>query len=203
MAGDEVKRKKRRTHRRHGDTATAKPRRKSEDDSTTPRSVATADRPSDVEALRQARLAYLAKSPEDRRKEMKYEYVERTRTVSQVGEDKEKRRKVVWEQIPERRSEKPSRRSTKRTTSDRQPSREEESEEEYVYRKRDQAPARSESRPETITRSRTKNVEPSSRLPEGRRRAPERRHTEPARQKELSEDEVEYDISCLIHPFPN
>ena len=174
MAGDEVKRSK--THRRrHGDTETVRSRKRPEDESAT-KTPATTDRPADIDALRKARLSYLAKDPEERRKDMKYEYVKRTRTVSQVGAEKEKRHKDPPGN--ERESREPERRTTKRPETSRKHSKRDESEERYVYSKTErtrEAPAPAPADANTKERSPKKTSE--------RRAQPERRHTEPVRRK--------------------
>ncbi|KIX00795.1 uncharacterized protein Z518_09860 [Rhinocladiella mackenziei CBS 650.93] len=190
MAGGEVKRKK--AHRKHGDTRTYKSHKRSEDDTTTLKSVVTTDRPADIDALRKARLAYIAKSPDERRKEMKYEYVKRSRTVSQVGGEGEKRHKTPRHRSPDREGTRTERRSTKRRTDDeRRRTPRDDSEDEYVYEKPKKTSVHDEAHTKTSTRQRTKTAEPNMRGIDERRRIPERRHTEPARQIESQDVDQE------------
>ncbi|OAP58617.1 hypothetical protein AYL99_07707 [Fonsecaea erecta] len=180
MPGDEAKRRK--THRhKHGDTGMSKSRKRSEDDSATSKSPATNNNPADNDALRQARLAYLAKSPEERRKDMKYEYVKRTKT-SQADEEKEKRPKATRVQLSRREDRKPERRSTTRTDSSRRGAAQDDSEDEYVYTRNESTGT---TKMDTSRAQRTKSQSQTSRKTEATRKAPERRHTEPARRKEI------------------
>ncbi|KAJ9611767.1 hypothetical protein H2200_004951 [Cladophialophora chaetospira] len=180
MAGDEVRRK--RTHRRkHGDTEISKSRKRSEDDTISTKSPAT-NRPADVDALRKARLAYLAKDPEERRKDMKYEYVKRTKTVSQVGEDKEARPKTVRAHTYEQDNRKVERGHTKRTETGRRHTQRDEDEDGYVYSTPQRTAARSTVETETPQR-RTKVEDASPRKVEEKRKTPDRRNTDPARHK--------------------
>ncbi|KAK5454186.1 hypothetical protein LTS15_006186 [Exophiala xenobiotica] len=194
-AGGEVK-KKRSHHRRHGDTLASKShKRSSENDrTTTTKSSATAtDRPADIEALRKARLEHLAKSPEEKqRKDMKYEYVKSTKTVSHVGGvDKEKRYRLVRDPSPEgERSNKPSRTSIRRTTDANRPRRDN-SEDEYVYGKSERDTVRKEVHSRSAAKPQSKTNGSVTAKTGERRRMPERRHTEPARRRELHEDDEE------------
>ena len=180
MAGDEERRK--RTHRRkHGDTETSKSRKRAEDDSVTPKTSAT--NPADVDALRKARLAYLAKDPEERRKEMKYEYVKRTRTtLSQVGEDKDRRPKTVRAHTNEQDDRKVERSHTKRTETTRRHTQRDDDENRYVYSTTQRTAGRGTVDAETPKRS-TKVEDGSPRKADGKPKTPERRHTEPVRRK--------------------
>ncbi|OAL35728.1 hypothetical protein AYO20_04878 [Fonsecaea nubica] len=203
MAGDEVKRRK--THRhKHGDPGMPKPRKRSEDDSTTSKSPATTDSPADIDALRKARLTYLAKSPEERRNDMKYEYIKRTKT-SEADEEKDKRHKAVRGQVIDREDRKPERRSTTRTDSNRRAVAQDESEDDYVYSRNERSSgARSTgaTQIETTRTQRTKSQSQNPKKTETTRRAPERRYTEPARRKEVY---VFDEVPCAgkeAHPLP-
>lgn len=181
MAGEEVKRKKTH-HRKHGDFGASKSRKRSEDESTTPKSVATSDRPTNIDALRKARLSYLAKPPDEKRKDMKYEYVKRSRTVSQVDGEKEQRRHTTREHSLEREDPRPVHRSRRRTNIDgRNTHDDDDGEYEYVYRKPEEAPARDETHSQTTSKPRKTTTNSSSRRTEERQRLSERRHTEPVR----------------------
>ncbi|KIW28296.1 uncharacterized protein PV07_07972 [Cladophialophora immunda] len=185
MAGEEVKRRK--THRhKHGDTGMSKSRKRSEDDSATSKSPATPNAPTDIDAVRKARLAYLAKSPEERRKDMKYEYVKRTK-ASQVDEEKDKRQKPAQVRLVGREDRKPERRSTTRTDSNRRGAAQDDSEDEYVYTRTERASGAGThaAQTEAPRAQRTKSQGQATKKTEVTRKPPERRHTEPARRKEV------------------
>lgn len=188
MAGGEVKKK--RSHRRHGDTRASKSHKRSENDRATTKSSAATDRPADIEALRKARLEHLAKSPEEKRKDMKYEYVKSTKTVSLVGVDKEKRYRLVRDSSPEGERSQPSRTSTRRTKDDGR-ARRDNGEDEYVYGKSERDTVRKEAQSRSAAKPQSKTNGSVTAKPAERRRMPERRHTELARRRESHEDDEE------------
>ncbi|KIV83036.1 hypothetical protein PV11_05096 [Exophiala sideris] len=185
MAESEVKR--RRTHKRQGQIKASKPPRRPDNDRATTKSVTAAatERPADIEALRKARLDHLSRTPEERREEMKYEYVKKTWTVSHRDPDKVKHHKVLRDPATEREAPRPLRRSTQWTDDDRVRSRRGHREHEYVYDRR-----ATETELHDIT-SRTKAHESSPAKRTERRRVPERRHTAPARRGESYDQDVE------------
>merc|ERR1711939_332591 len=172
MAGGEVKKK--RSHRRHGDTRASKSHKRSENDRATTKSSAATDRPADIEALRKARLEHLAKSPEEKRKDMKYEYVKSTKTVSLVGVDKEKRYRLVRDSSPEGERSQPSRTSTRRTKDDGR-ARRDNGEDEYVYGKSERDTVRKEAQSRSAAKPQSKTNGSVTAKPAERRRMPERR----------------------------
>ena len=193
MAGDEVKRSKTQ-RRRHGDTDTAKSRKRSDDDKVK-NPVATADHPADIDALREARLSYLAKDPEERRKEMKYEYVKRTKTVSHVGGERDRRPKVPREESTERESRDPERRPTKHNETGRRQTLRDRSEDGYVYSKAERSRAPRPAPAATPIKEKTKTQQASPRKPEERRQPVERRHTEHGARKTVYTFDEEPEIS--------
>ncbi|EXJ59928.1 hypothetical protein A1O7_04076 [Cladophialophora yegresii CBS 114405] len=199
MAEDGLRRAKTR-HRKHDDTDTSKSRKRSEDDkdtATTKSPAATTDRPADILALREARLAYIAKDPEEKRKDMKYEYVKRSTTVAQAG-DKKERRPGIAQALPDGRDvRKPERRATKRTDTSRRQARQDGDDDGYVYSRSERAPARDAARSNAPKRK-TTTVDASPRKAEERRTAPERRHTAPARRKVV----YNFDEECTDQPKP-
>lgn len=177
MAGEEVRRRTK-THRsKNGDTESSKSRKRPKDDSATTKSPATSDHPVDVDALRKARLSYLAKDPEERRKDMKYEYVTRAKSASQQEEGNDRRSKAARES--ERKSERRST-TTKRTETGRKkiPQDDSDNENEYVYSRSQRTPAQDPAHRDTA-----KSQKSSPQKSEEKRKASERRHTEPARRK--------------------
>ncbi|EXJ89813.1 hypothetical protein A1O3_02880 [Capronia epimyces CBS 606.96] len=206
MAGEQVKRRK--TYRRNGDTGGGGSRsRKSPEDggaTSTSKSVPATARPADLDldALRNARLAYLATSPEERRKEMKYEYVKRTRTVSLVGEEKERRRKTRDDHIAEPTNPRPSRTSTtpRRTEHRRRPVSRDDSEDEYVYQRPERESAHHNGQSLT-SKHKSKTTESGPRRVEAGRRVPERSRTEPGpAQRQEAHDEQEERPKALDEP---
>ncbi|KIY02823.1 uncharacterized protein Z520_01288 [Fonsecaea multimorphosa CBS 102226] len=185
MAVDEVKRRK--THRhKHGDTEMPTSRKRPQDDSATSKPPATATSHPDIDAVRKARLAFLAKPPEEGRKVMKYEYVKRTK-ASQGDEEKEKRHTATRVPLPSREVRKPERRSTARTDNNRRRPAQDDSEDEYVYARTERASGAgtSATQPEKPPAQRTKSQIQTPKKTEVPRKPLERRYTEPARRKEV------------------
>lgn len=183
MAGEQVKRRK--DHRNKGDTRDSRSHKeRPHDGGTTSNSVPATDHPADVDALRKARLAYLAKSPEERQKEMKYDYVKRTRTVSQVGEEKERRHRTTQEHKPERKDLKSSRTTRTRTREHKsRPSQRDDSEDGYVYKRVERESVPDKAQPQS-SKHKGKTTESTSRKVDAKRQVPEPRQTEPARRQE-------------------
>jgi hypothetical protein len=173
MAGDDVRRTK--THRRkHGDTESSRSRKRAQDASDNAKSTtedATPNKPADVDALRKARLAYLAKDPEQRRKEMKYEYVKRTKSASQVGEKKDKDKEKSKHEDRERRTVKASETGRKRPQRDR-------SADGYVYSKAERTTT-----VKSASKEKPKSSPGTSKEVKEKLKHHERRQTEPSRRK--------------------
>ncbi|ETI25246.1 hypothetical protein G647_04620 [Cladophialophora carrionii CBS 160.54] len=181
MAEEGLRRTKTR-HRKHGDTETSKPRKRSEDDTTTTKSPATTDRPADIHALREARLAYIAKDPAERRKDMKYEYTKRTTTVVQEDDKRGRRPRVARAVLKDPDVPKTERRATKGTETSRRQTHQDGDDDGYVYNRSERAPARDAAQRDAPKRKTTIG-DASPRKSEERRTAPERRHTVPTRRK--------------------
>ncbi|KIW87339.1 uncharacterized protein Z519_11975 [Cladophialophora bantiana CBS 173.52] len=185
MAGNEVKRRK--THRhQHGDTEMPKSRKTAENDSVTPKSPATVNSPVDIDTLRNARLAYLTKSPEERQKgkDMKYEYWKRQKT-SQGDEEKERRHKAARVQVSVRDDRRPERRSNTRSDDNRRGAVQHDSEDDYVYSKSVRVSGAGATQTEPLRTQRTNPQGQNPRKKEATRRPSERRSTEPSRRKEV------------------
>ncbi|KAL6245861.1 hypothetical protein RBB50_007014 [Rhinocladiella similis] len=182
MAVEEVKKKKKRSRRDHGDTRASKSRKKSDDDDrATTKSSAATDRPLDIETLRKARLEYLTKPPEEKRKEMKYEYVKSTKAVSQTGAERDRQYRLIREHSPDFPSSKTSRKPTKLTNDTQKRMRRDADESDYVYgrpenmRRDTSAKSATKSHPKTPVRGLVHST--------ARRQLPERRNTEPTRRR--------------------
>ncbi|KIW37341.1 uncharacterized protein PV06_10388 [Exophiala oligosperma] len=188
MALEEIKKKKKKSHRDHGDTRASKSRKKSDDDdrATTKSSAAlAADRPPDIETLRKARLENLAKTPEQKRKEMKYEYVKSTKAVSQTGGDRDRKYRIVRDHSPDLQHSKSSPKPTKRTDDMQKRMRRDDGESDYVYGRPDNTRKNTATKYTTKSQSKAsiRGLAPST----VRRQIPERRNTEPIRRRPSDE----------------
>jgi hypothetical protein len=196
MGEDESRRTKSR-RRKHGDTETSKSRKKSEDDSAATKTTATTDHPADIHALREARLAYIAKEPDERRRDMKYEYVKRTKTVAQAGDEKERPARVTRAVVHDPDDPKNQRRATKRTETSRRHTHQDDDDGGYVYSRSERTPA-GDAAQRSASKRKTNTDDASPRKAEERRAAPERRHTEPVRRKVV----YTFDENCADAPKP-
>ncbi|KIW11353.1 hypothetical protein PV08_10653 [Exophiala spinifera] len=187
MAIEDIKKKKKKSHRDHGDTRASKSFKETgDDDRATTKSSAAADRPLDVETLRKARLEYLAKPPGEKRKEMKYEYVKSTKTVSQTAADRERQYRLMRERSPDSQHTKPSRKPAKRTNDTQKRMRRDDGESEYVYGRPDNVRRDTPTRPATKSPSKTSVRDHASST--ARRHIPERRNTEPITRRTSNDD---------------
>lgn len=136
----------------------------------------------DIHALRQARLDYQSKTPEERKRGMKYEYVKTTRefisedtgkTIRSKSSRRRRRPKEDLRPIPSSRSTHHDRPAKRRENSD--------DEYEYVYERARERPGRSKSPPQA-TSSRKKHRRTASldstKTP-AHHRIPDRRRTDP------------------------
>ncbi|EXJ95716.1 hypothetical protein A1O1_00839 [Capronia coronata CBS 617.96] len=195
MAAEQVK-SKRSYRKRRGDPGDPRSHKRSDrgDGGPTSKSIPAAERPADIDALRKARLAYLDKSPEEKRKEMKYEYLKRTRTVSLVDADKERRHGTTQDRDRASKGLKSSSRtSIRRPQHKRRPVlQRDDSEGEYVYQNPERAPVDKRAEPQTQTSKHKSRVsESTSRKADVRPQVPERRHTEPTRRQRADDEEGE------------
>ena len=122
MAGEDkdIKRSSRRKH----STTSRKSHKLREKHDPASASVATSERPPDLDALRKARLEYLDKPPEERRKRMKYVYDQPMPVKSRSTKD---RRSTV--SLARRESDEPRKRRKRKEDDDRDA----QSDDGYVY----------------------------------------------------------------------
>lgn len=200
MAGDEVKRKKT-THRRHGEPRSSKSHILPNDEATATNPPAANDRSPNINALRKARLAHINDSPQDIPEDMKYVYEKRIKTAAHVNADNESRHRTPTERTSERKASKSSHKSKRRTEERARDEQRDESEDDYEYVYPRAAPDKSQGdthgkSPDVRRRRRPSTSQTVTRKKDESRREPERRHTEPTRERtRRSQNEEEYAIS--------
>ncbi|KIV96563.1 hypothetical protein PV10_00412 [Exophiala mesophila] len=183
MAEDKV-RKRKSSHRRPAELKNSRSHDTLNHENPPSGTTATADRSPDIHALRQARLDYQSKTPEERKRGMKYEYVKTTREL--ISEDTGKT--VNTKSSRHRRRPKDDLHpitSSRPTEHDRPVKRRDDSDDEYgyeyVYEPARERHDHSKSSPHA-TSSRRKHRRTSSldsTKPPNRRHIPERRRTAP------------------------
>ncbi|KEF62835.1 uncharacterized protein A1O9_00808 [Exophiala aquamarina CBS 119918] len=208
MAGDEVKRKKT-THRKHGEHRSSKTRTKPNNDDLTTNPALANGRSPNINALRRARLAHIDNTPEEIPEDMKYVYEKRTKTVAHVSADKGSRRKSTRDHTPERKESRTSHKTTHRTEEQRRVEYEDDSEDEYEYVYSTPGAERShvDAQPKSSTsrRRRPSTSHSITRKKVETQRGSERSHTEPPRGKtrrRQDDEEIRDNIATSKHERP-
>ena len=180
MAGGEedIKRSSRRKH-----TAASRKSHKLDEKHDRTSSVATtSERPPNLDALRKARLDFLEKPPEERRKRMKYVYDAPISSKSRSTKEKDRQSTVS---LARRKSEEPSKRRKRKESEDRDA----QSDDGYVYRNSEEerrsvrphgSGSKSRSRDHLAPKATAKK---SSTSKATTKRELPRRHTEPAQHR--------------------
>jgi hypothetical protein len=158
----------------------------------------TSERPPDLDALRKARLDFLEKPPEERRKTMKYVYDAPISSKSRSTKDKDRRSTVS---LARRKSEDPKKRRKRKQSEDR----EAQSDDGYVYSRMAEEGRSTRIQKSSKTRSRD-HLAPKATAKKSAtgkataQREPPRRHTEPPQRRNSCPTEERYVFVLIEDP---